>query len=192
MDSTAVPEKKTTIWTHNFICVFIVNAMLSLAHSSVNTLVSTYATYLGAGAVVMGILTGLFFRRLFCVPAGDGSGFRQVRQPHPDDSRLCPGRLCQHWLRPLPADRHVCALPVFPRDAVQLGGLSHYDRGGKQPAQGEAGFRHGHLQRRRHGHVCHRPNHRPEASGSWAHSSATRVSASSWCSFSPPPRRFSR
>lgn len=56
----ALPAK-ATIWNRNFICVFIANAMLSLSHSSVNTLVSTYATFLGAGAVLMGLLTGLFF-----------------------------------------------------------------------------------------------------------------------------------
>jgi MFS family permease len=32
-----------------------------MAHSSINTLVSTYATHLGAGALLMGLLTGLFF-----------------------------------------------------------------------------------------------------------------------------------
>ena len=54
-------KKKITIWNRNFICVFTANAMLSLAHSSISTLVSTYATYLNAGALLMGLLTGLFF-----------------------------------------------------------------------------------------------------------------------------------
>lgn len=35
--------------------------MLVLSHSSVNTLVSTYTAYLGAGPKLMGLLTGLFF-----------------------------------------------------------------------------------------------------------------------------------
>lgn len=52
---------KTTIWTRNFICVLITNCMLVLSHTSVNTLVSTYTTYLGAGPRLMGLLTGLFF-----------------------------------------------------------------------------------------------------------------------------------
>lgn len=52
---------KTTIWTRNFVCVLITNCMLVLSHTSVNTLVSTYTTYLGAGPRLMGLLTGLFF-----------------------------------------------------------------------------------------------------------------------------------
>jgi len=54
-------EKKPTIWTRNFICVLIINALLVLSHNSVHTLVSTYATYLGAGPKLMGLLTGMFF-----------------------------------------------------------------------------------------------------------------------------------
>lgn len=61
MDPIPASTAKVTIWNRNFICVFIANAMLSLAHASINTLVSTYATHLGAGALLMGILTGLFF-----------------------------------------------------------------------------------------------------------------------------------
>jgi MFS family permease len=61
MEPTPAPTKKITIWNRNFVCVFLANAALSLAHSAVNTLVSTYATYLGAGALLMGLLTGLFF-----------------------------------------------------------------------------------------------------------------------------------
>ncbi|SHI00152.1 Predicted arabinose efflux permease, MFS family [Sporobacter termitidis DSM 10068] len=61
METTLAAPVKTTIWNRNFICVFIANAMLSLTHSAVNTLVSTYATYLGAGTLLMGLLTGLFF-----------------------------------------------------------------------------------------------------------------------------------
>jgi len=52
---------KPTIWTRNFICVLVTNCMLVLSHSSVNTLVSTYTTFLGAGPKLMGLLTGLFF-----------------------------------------------------------------------------------------------------------------------------------
>ena len=37
------------------------NLCLSLAHSAVNTLVSSYAAFLGAGAVLVGTLTGIFF-----------------------------------------------------------------------------------------------------------------------------------
>jgi MFS family permease len=39
----------------------LANTCLTLSQSSVNTLVSTYATFLGAGAVLVGALTGMFF-----------------------------------------------------------------------------------------------------------------------------------
>ncbi len=50
-----------TIWTRNFICASLANMMLTLSHTSVNTLASTYASFLGAGAVLVGALTGIFF-----------------------------------------------------------------------------------------------------------------------------------
>lgn len=59
MSSTV--SKKPTIWSRNFICVLLANSLLVLSHNSVNTLVSTYATHLGAGPRIMGLLTGMFF-----------------------------------------------------------------------------------------------------------------------------------
>jgi len=53
--------KKDTIWTRNFICIMLANLCLSLAHTSVNTLVSSYAELLGAAPVLVGMLTGIFF-----------------------------------------------------------------------------------------------------------------------------------
>ena len=50
-----------TIWNRNFICVIVANLLLCIGHFSVNTLVATYATFLGAAPVVMGLLTGMFF-----------------------------------------------------------------------------------------------------------------------------------
>ena len=54
-------DNSESVWTRNFICAAIANTLLSTAHSSVNTLVSTYAAYLGAEAVLVGTLTGIFF-----------------------------------------------------------------------------------------------------------------------------------
>lgn len=54
-------KAKTTIWTRNFICVLLTNCLLVMSSNSVNTMVSTYAVYLGAGPRLMGLLTGLFF-----------------------------------------------------------------------------------------------------------------------------------
>ena len=53
--------KKHTIWTHDFICILLANCLLQMSHSSTNALVSTYASFLGAGPKLMGLLTGLFF-----------------------------------------------------------------------------------------------------------------------------------
>jgi len=53
--------KKNTIWTRNYICVFVIYAMLQFSHSAVNTLVSTYAEHLGAGPTLMGMVTGMLF-----------------------------------------------------------------------------------------------------------------------------------
>lgn len=50
-----------TIWNRDFICVIAANLLLCIGHFSVNTLVATYATFLGAAPVIMGLLTGLFF-----------------------------------------------------------------------------------------------------------------------------------
>ncbi|SHH95138.1 Predicted arabinose efflux permease, MFS family [Sporobacter termitidis DSM 10068] len=52
---------KVTIWNRNFICAVLANLFLCVAHFSVNTLVATYATFLGAAPVIMGLLTGMFF-----------------------------------------------------------------------------------------------------------------------------------
>lgn len=54
-------ERKITMWNRNFICVIITNFMLCIAHFSVNPLVASYAIHMGAGALIMGLLTGMFF-----------------------------------------------------------------------------------------------------------------------------------
>lgn len=54
-------SKGSTIWTRNFICVFVIFAMLQFSHTAINTLVSSYAVFLGAGPVLMGALTGMLF-----------------------------------------------------------------------------------------------------------------------------------
>lgn len=61
MDPEILTTKKETIWSKNFICIITANLLLIIAHFSVNTLVATYATYLGATPVIMGLLTGMFF-----------------------------------------------------------------------------------------------------------------------------------
>ncbi len=50
-----------TIWTRDFICIMLVNFLGQVANFSTSTLVSTYATFLGAGSTLMGFLTGMYF-----------------------------------------------------------------------------------------------------------------------------------
>ena len=50
-----------TIWTRNFICMMLANFMLQMSNFATSTLVSTYATFLGAAPTLMGFLTGMFY-----------------------------------------------------------------------------------------------------------------------------------
>ncbi|MBE6997813.1 MAG: MFS transporter [Ruminococcaceae bacterium] len=54
-------EKKQTIWTRNFICIMLGNFLLQMSNFATTTLVSTYATFLGARPTLMGFLTGMFY-----------------------------------------------------------------------------------------------------------------------------------
>lgn len=67
MDKVSVMSAKVTIWNKNFICVMLANSCLGLANYSVNTLVSTYATFLGATALLVGALTGMFYGVAFAM-----------------------------------------------------------------------------------------------------------------------------
>ena len=53
-------QNKQTIWTRNFICILLGNFLLRMSNFSTTTLVSTYATFLGAQPTLMGFLTGMF------------------------------------------------------------------------------------------------------------------------------------
>ena len=53
--------QKQTIWTRNFICMMLANFLLLMSNFSTNTLVSSYATFLGAMPTLMGFLTGMFY-----------------------------------------------------------------------------------------------------------------------------------
>ena len=54
-------HNKQTIWTRNFICMMLANFMLQMSNFATSTLVSTYATFLGAAPTLMGFLTGMFY-----------------------------------------------------------------------------------------------------------------------------------
>jgi MFS family permease len=54
-------KSTVSIWNRNFICILLTSFMLGIGHFSVNPLVASYAIHLGASALIMGILTGLFY-----------------------------------------------------------------------------------------------------------------------------------
>ncbi len=54
-------KKNSTIWNRQFTLAFLANFMLCFSQQSVNTLVSSYAAFLGAGAVLVGAVSGLYF-----------------------------------------------------------------------------------------------------------------------------------
>ena len=53
--------KKRTIWNRGYTCAFFANLLLCFSQNTVNPLISTYATWLGAGAVLVGTISGLYF-----------------------------------------------------------------------------------------------------------------------------------
>ena len=60
-NSFAMEKPTETIWNRNYICVFIANSLLSFSAQCVSPLISSYSYYLGAGPVIAGILTGIYF-----------------------------------------------------------------------------------------------------------------------------------
>ena len=54
-------KKRTTIWNRGYTCAFFANLLLCFSQNTVNPLISTYATWLGAGAVLVGTISGLYF-----------------------------------------------------------------------------------------------------------------------------------
>ncbi len=60
-------ENNSTIWNSTFICVLICQVFLSLSGFIVNPLVSSYASFLGAGALLVGFVTSLYFGVAFAL-----------------------------------------------------------------------------------------------------------------------------
>ena len=50
-----------SIWNRGFTCAFFANLLLCLSQHTANTLIATYAGFLGAGAVLVGTISGLYF-----------------------------------------------------------------------------------------------------------------------------------
>lgn len=54
-------KTNNTIWTRGYLCAFFANLLLCFSQGTANTLISTYASFLGAGAVLVGTISGLYF-----------------------------------------------------------------------------------------------------------------------------------
>ena len=59
--SPGMEKTNNSIWNRGFTCAFFANLLLCLSQNTANTLISTYAGYLGAGAVLVGAISGLYF-----------------------------------------------------------------------------------------------------------------------------------
>ena len=54
-------NNKQTIWTRGYICALLRNLFLCFSQHCVNSLISTYASFLGASAVLVGTIASLYF-----------------------------------------------------------------------------------------------------------------------------------
>ncbi len=55
------PRKRISIWSKTYTCALLANILLTFSQQTVSALMTTYAKYLGAGAMVTGLVTGLYF-----------------------------------------------------------------------------------------------------------------------------------
>lgn len=56
----SVGREPVTIWNRTFLSIFIANMLMNLGLQMMNTLISKYAHYLGAGAAVVGMIASLY------------------------------------------------------------------------------------------------------------------------------------
>jgi MFS family permease len=77
-----IETKKTSIWTKGYLCSFIANVMLCFSQNSVSPLISTYAAYLGAGSVVVGMVSGLYFGVAFAARPFSGPAITKLNKKY--------------------------------------------------------------------------------------------------------------
>jgi MFS family permease len=83
MTDTAAAFKTEKIWNPVFISVFIANALMYLGQQMANTLVAKYADHLGANAIVVGMVIGIFalsalFLKIIAGPAIDSFNRKHI------------------------------------------------------------------------------------------------------------------
>lgn len=59
-DQVRTPGRHTKIWNRAFVSVFLTNMTMNLGQTMTVALVAKYADHLGASAIVVGLVTGMF------------------------------------------------------------------------------------------------------------------------------------
>ena len=75
-------EKNSTIWNRAFTCAFIANFLLCTSQNMVNPLVATYAGYLGATQVMIGVISGLYYGIAFAARPVSGPLITKLNKKH--------------------------------------------------------------------------------------------------------------
>lgn len=61
----AIQEKKqlpkSQLWDRDFVCIFAANLLLNLATNATNSMITSYATYLRAAPMIIGMIAGLYY-----------------------------------------------------------------------------------------------------------------------------------
>lgn len=71
-----------TIWTRSFLFIFIINLVINMAQFMMNTLVPKLADALGASAVVIGVVSGMFAVTALAVRPVVGQATIRIRKNH--------------------------------------------------------------------------------------------------------------
>lgn len=71
-----------TMWNRGYICAFIANALLCFSQNFLNTLISEYAGILGAGTILAGLITGLYFGISFAARPFSGPAITKLNKKH--------------------------------------------------------------------------------------------------------------
>ncbi|MDN4480559.1 MFS transporter [Demequina muriae] len=74
--------RPVTIWSRPFVFIFVINLIISMAQFMMNTLVPKLAESLGATAVVVGVVSGIFAVTALSVRPGVGPASVRFRKQH--------------------------------------------------------------------------------------------------------------
>ncbi len=82
MERSLTETQYKTMWNRGYICAFIANALLCFSQNFLNTLISEYAGILGAGTVMAGIITGLYFGISFAARPFSGPAITKLNKKY--------------------------------------------------------------------------------------------------------------